>query len=117
MSHFLFVDSSTSVQVYPKWDYQESDRLIESQHRTRGGSLFRYNWGSYREFNFGVHFVNSSDAYLINNWWSNNTELLYTNDSGVQVFSVMLINKSKPLDKRVKPYEEYYSGQINLSTY
>ncbi len=118
MTWALFVDSANSISLSPEWGLSQPDKKIESTHRTRGGKLYRYKWSDYKQFKFKLSFVNSSDVAVINSWWVSNTELLFMDeDDATTVSSVYLMNKSRPLSVRQKPYLEYTKGTIDLSTY
>lgn len=118
MTWALFVDSSNSISFEPEWGMSQPDKKVQSQHRTRDGSLYTYNWGDYQQFKFNLNFVNSSDVAIVNSWWATDTELLFMDeDDATTVTSVQIMNATKPLTIRVKPYLEYTKGTINLSTY
>ena len=117
MTWALFVDSSNSISFEPEWGMSQPDRKMESKHRTKKGGLYRYKWGEYNQFKFNLEYVNSSDSAVINSWWNTNTELLFMDEDTTDVFSVYLMNNSKPLTVNVKPYIEYKKGTIDLSTY
>jgi len=117
MTWALFVDSSNTVSFYPKWDMKRQDKKQQSEHRTRAGNLYRYNWGSYDQFRFSVDFVNSSDAAIVNSWWASDTELLFMDEDTTQVHSVLMMSKTPPLTSRVKPMIDQFKGTIDLSTY
>ena len=90
---------------------------MESEHRTRGGKLYRYKWGGYSQWQFSVSFVNSSDAAIVNSWWNTNTELLFMDENTTQVYSVLMMNGEAPLTSMVMPHMDQFKGTINLSTY
>jgi len=117
MSWALFVDSSNSISFDPEWDLTEPGEKIESQHRAKSGNLYRYTWGSFDEFTFSMKFVSSSDAAIVNSWWTSNTELLFMDEATTQVYSVQLMNKKKPITKRIMPYDDQFQGKIKLGTY
>lgn len=118
MTWALFVDSSNSISFEPEWGMSQPDKKVESTHRTKGGKLYRYKWGGYNQFKFGLNYVSSSDAAIVNSWWDSNTELLFIDeDDATTLSSVYLMNTTKPLTVRPKPYLEYSKGTINLSTY
>jgi hypothetical protein len=115
--HRLFVDSSTGVTLYPEWDYRESYRKIEDRHRTRSGREYVYKWGEYRQIKFSVEHLSSADQCTVNSWWSGNENLLFKLESSTDITSCRLVNKSKPIDKRIEPYMDEYKGKIELETY
>lgn len=113
----LFPSSGSHIDLYPEWDMKREDKKIEDTHRTRSGGRFVYKWGQYSRTKFSLTDVNSSDASLINSWWENNVELLFTQDSGTTVSSVQLVNGQIPMHSYMKPYDDLYSGDIELETY
>jgi len=113
----LFVDSSTGVDVYPEYDFDDSEKKIESRHRTRDGSEFVYKWSEYSVIKMSVMYVNSAFKSQVNEWWSNNTNLLWMETGGTDVTSVRLTNTTKPISKVIKPYYDLFQGKIELGTY
>lgn len=111
-------NSATRVSIQPEYDYKEEDKLVEVQHRTRDGSLYQYTWGSYVYKKFSLKWINSADASVINSWWKSKATLHFYEDTApTAVETVMLLNKSKPIGKRIKPYSDKFAGTIELSTF
>ena len=117
MTFRLFVDSSTGVDVDPEWDYKEASEKVESRHRTRDGSEFVYKWGDIGNIQFTVSFVDSSFRAQVNSWWGGNQALLWMEEGGSDVTSVYLVNRTKPIDQFVRPYDDLFKGKIELGTY
>ena len=119
MSYLLGIDSTETVEFYPEWDYKFPAQQIRTDHRTKGGKLFVYKWGSYQNFNLNLNWVTASDASLVNSWWDTNTKLLFfiTSDTGTEVHSVMIINDDTPFSQYNKPYNNYFGGKVELTTY
>lgn len=113
----LFVDSATGVDVEPEWDYERKDKKIEDRHRARSGAEFVYKWGEYIGIEFSVKFVNSSFQAIVNSWWNTNTDLLFMEVGGTEVFSVHIVNKDTPVGKVIKPYVDQFQGKIKLGGY
>ena len=113
----LFVDSNNGVDVEPEYNYMENDEKIENRHRTRSGAEYVYKWGSFKEWKFDIRWVNSSFRALVNSWWSTNTNLLWMEENGTEVFSVRIRNRSIPISKFEKPYTDTFLGTIELGTY
>lgn len=92
MSYLLFPSSGNHVTLEPEWNFDRKDTQVKNEHITRGGKRYVYKWGSYCKFSFGLTFINSSDAALINSWWITNTKLQFmennahVRDSGVWNF-------------------------------
>ena len=117
MTFRLFVDSSTGVDIDPDYNFKEKDSKVESRHRSRDGSEFVYKWGDIQIINMGVSFVNSSFRAQVNSWWGGNVDLLWMEEGGSDVTSVHIINKTKPVDQFIKPYDTLFKGKIELGTY
>ena len=113
----LFVDSNNGVTIYPEYDFKEDDKKIESRFRSKSGLEFVYKFGDYRQFKFGVKFVNSEFKSIVNSWWNSNTDLLFMEEGGTEVFSVHLNSKNKPINKFIRPYTTLFSGKIELGEY
>lgn len=113
----LFVNSSTGVDIDPEYDYEEGDEKQESTKRSMTGKLYKYKWGTYRVFKFGVTYVNSSFMAIVNSWWVSNTELKFMKVGATQVYSVRIENNSAPIRKFIEPYDDQFEGKIELETY
>lgn len=118
----LFVDSDNGVDIDPEYDFERNDTKIENRHRTRDASEFVYKWAQITKFKFGLMYVNSSDASVINSYWSSNAEVKFM-EVGVaaSVESVHLTNKNNPMRRNIRPYGSgstaLFKGKIELSTY
>lgn len=117
MSFRLFVDSDNGIDVYPEYNLKEDEKKVETRHRTRDGSEYVYKWGSFEQIKFSVMYVNSEFKSIVNSWWLSNTDLLWMEEGGADITSVHLINKSKPINQFVKPYDNLFKGTIELGTY
>ena len=116
MSYWTLTDGTNVVSMAPHWGLEFDDKKVETTHRTRDGSLFKYRWGGYKRTKFDIDFVNSSDAARINSWWMANTPLKLVNPSSVVVHSGYLMNSSLPINKYVEPYTDEFSGTIELES-
>ena len=110
-------DLTEAVTVDPEWDFKDGMRKVENIHRTRAGNRFTYKWGEFSKIGFGVNYVNSSTAAIINSWWNTNTKLMTTDILAVDITSVQLVNKSQPLEQFNKPNNTQFKGSIDLETY
>lgn len=117
MSWLLFPSSGNHVTLEPEWNFARRDKKEETVHRTRAGKRYTYKWGSYYAFKFGLEHVSSSTAAIVNSWWVTNTKLLFMESGGTQVFSVVLTNKELPLGQFNRPYNDHYTGTIELEGY
>lgn len=113
----LFVDSDNGVTVYPEYNYQEKDAKIENRFRSKSGKEYVYKFGDYRQWLMGIKFVDSSFKADVNTWWNSNANLLWMEENGTEVFSVHLMNKTKPIDKVIRPYTDLFEGKIELGEY
>lgn len=114
----LFVDSSNGVDIDPTWDYKEIGRKIESRHRVRSGRSYVYKWGQFSKYEVPVTYVSSSFKFTVNDYWINNTDLLFM-EVGIitSISSVRVTNKVVPIGSFVAPYTDLFLGTINLETY
>ena len=118
MSYLLFVTSGDHVSLEPEWNFDRKDTQVKNEHITRGGKRYVYKWGQYVKFTFGVTYVDSATASLINSWWITNTKLLFLSTSDTaHVFSVMLIANDFPIGQFQKPYMDKFKGTIDLQGY
>ncbi len=113
----LYVNSANGVDVNVEYDFKDTGRKFESRHRVRSGAEYVYKWGEWTELKFSIAFVNSEFKSIVNSWWSSNTDLLWKEVDVAGITSVHLINKSKPVDRLVKPYNDLFRGKIELGTY
>lgn len=113
----LFVDSSNGVDVNPEYDFAQEDEKVERRHRVRSGKEYVYKFGDYSNFKFTVRYVNSEFRSIVNSWWNTNTELLFMEEGGADVYSVRIFNDNMPVSKFEEPYTDLFKGKIELSTY
>jgi hypothetical protein len=79
MAYYLLASSGgAETEVTPEYNYKDSGKKMESRHRSRDGSEFIYKWGDYDLFDMEVQFVNQTFKTLVNDWWTNNDTLLWT---------------------------------------
>ena len=119
MSAFrLFVDSSTGIDINPEYNYKNGGEKIEDVYRSPTGAPFRYIWGDFNKIDFGLSFINEPTKTIINDWWDETTDL-YFMEVGVEasVKQVHITNRSKPIDRNIKPYRSLFKGKIILETY
>lgn len=119
MSLLLFPSSGNHVTLEPEWNFDRKDTQVKNEHVTRSGKRYVYKWGSYCKFSFGLTYVNSSTAALINSWWITNTKLMLsaTSEELTQIYSVMLIATDLPLGQYQKPYTDKFKGTLDLQGY
>ena len=117
MTYRLFINSTTGMDIEPEWDFQCSAKKIESRHRTKAGYEYVYRWADYKEFSFTISYVSSANACIVNSWWNSNAELKFMEEGSTDISSVRIVNATQPMDKKIKPYPDLYTGTIKLSTY
>lgn len=117
MAFILFVDSSTSVEIEPDYQSSEQDSKIEDVHRTRSGGRYHYKWGDYFRRMYSVSFVDSAFKSRVNDWWNENTALLFMEDGSTQVHSVRIVNIAQPIGGYIAPYDDLFTGTIELESY
>ena len=111
--------SGTAIQLYPEYDYAKKVIKNESNLRTKTGRQYIYQWGTYTEFKFSVEWVTAANAAIVNSWYQSNTELrlFITSSTATEVNSVRIQGKESPLAEYMKPYDNYYKGKLELTTY
>lgn len=108
-------DSVDVFSFYPEYDFTDSSFKNEEVTRTRDGSEYRYKFGEVTRIDFTVRYVSSADATKVQNWYSDNTSLFLYDD--VHTHSIRIVNTSKPLSKRVRPYDDLFEGKLELESY
>ena len=117
MAFRLFIDSDNGVTVTPEYDFKDGGRKIENRFRTRSADEFVYKWAEFDKVSFGVMHVDSEFKSIVNSYWSSNADLLWKDEDAVDVTSVHLVNKDKPISGFIKPYKDSFKGVIKLETY
>lgn len=112
---YTLTDSSALVTLYPEYDFKDAGEKVEERHRTRGGAEFRYNFGSFDHFEFSVKYVNSADAYQIQQWWTDSTSLFFTADGNT--YMLRIANNTKPLGHKILPYDDLFDGSLILESF
>jgi hypothetical protein len=113
----LFVDSSNGVDVDPEWSFAAKHQKVETEHRTRGGKLFKYKWAEYRRWEVPVAYVDSAFVSQVQSWWGGNQALLFMEEGGTEVYSVRIVNPEVPCGEHIRPYTTLWQGVIELETY
>lgn len=113
----MWVDSVTALQFDPEFDITNRSSKNQSEHRTRGGKQFTYKWGGTVAFKFGIKFVDSSFASTINQWWLDNRDIRFAENSADVVYFLRMINEKVPMKEYIEPYDTFYSGIIELESY
>lgn len=113
----FFGVSSYSLDLNIDYEIEYSGERLENVHRTRDGGLYVYTWGTFKKFKLPVSYVNSNFRSVVNSWWESGAELVLTTENGTSINSVQLRNKSIPIAKVIKPYEDQFQGTLILETY
>lgn len=109
----------SQVDIYPGVDFVEDFYRDNRQSQTLTGQFNQYNFKSpNRKYSFTVSFISSSDRSTINNWWENDTDLVFGYNDGVsdQQRFVKIRNRIKPIDVLSDFQDNLYSGILQLST-
>lgn len=114
---FHLHSATNSIQLYPEYSYRDEAEKIETVHRSRSGKEYRYKFGDFGRWRIPLSFLTSSDAAQINEWWNTNTDLTYTEDGGTTTYGVRLVNDKKPIGGFVEPYDDLWTGTLELEEY
>ena len=117
MAWILQASSASQVSLEPEYSYKDSAVKIENRHRTRDGSQYKYRWGKYDKIKFTVRYINSETQSVINTWWDTNVRLEWYEEGSIDVRSVYINNKNKPIDMFIRPYYDKFQGTIELEGY
>ncbi len=106
------------ITLHPDWSFAERSEVIKSQNRTLGGKLHTYTWDKYFSWNVPLQFISTSHADLINWWWENQFNLLFTLDTSdsESMFTCRITNKTQPIGNRMRPYTDLWRGNITLES-
>jgi hypothetical protein len=112
-------EQSGVIQIYPTFEFKRFKRQIRSDHRMKGGSLFSFKWGDYERFEIPLEYVPVSKQQLVNEWWRDDNIIYFKQYSGSiwEVNTCQIVNKEAPLQKRQKPYTDYFQGKVILETF
>jgi hypothetical protein len=108
-SSFTLSDGTTTLTLYPEWDYSHARQMSRSQHRMQTGALKAYRWAAWDEFEYSLEYISRADAEIINNWWLNRTLLIYT-----QVIDAHTISTRVRIGGDTTPLPFIYSGNTTL---
>jgi len=119
MSNILMANSLSSVLVFPRYQgFLNSSQKVGSKYTTDTGAYFNYTWVIKERVKFTVSYVNSSFRSVVNDWWENNTDLIWIpTDVTSGSFNVRLVNKTAPISKLSEPYDKRFEGIIELGSF
>lgn len=106
------------ITLHPGFAFQARAQLHRSQHRTRGGALHTYLWGRHGAWRVPLRFLADSHAALLNWWWANQFNLLFTLNSSdsERLRTVRIVNDTQPVGRRVAPYADLWEGTLELES-
>lgn len=107
------------IQIYPEWDLKRETIQNRADHRTKGGKLYSYKWGSFERHTIPIDFIQNSKAATVNSWWATDALIhLKIYSGGVwETNCYHIMNGSAPFPDRVKPYYQYKKGTLVLETF
>lgn len=113
---FTLSDGTTTITIYPKWDFKKKRKMDRSDHRMYDASMFTYRWAAYDVFEFSLEGITPAQAATINGWWENKTELTFAvSGSPVTTGGTVKISGNRtPFPKFLYPRVDYYQGKIEL---
>lgn len=106
------------VVLRPGYDYANLKIIGRGDIRAKGGSLFTFTEGNYRQIVIPETFVTSATRLLVNSWWETSTDLEFFEDSDIADFeNVRIVGSSEPYPQFVQPYfQQFYVGELVLET-
>lgn len=106
------------INLNPNWDYTENEEIIKHLHTTIGGQTSQFRYSNFFKFEIGLFAIPTSQANLINFWWDNKFNLVYSSDTSDTnlTYIVRLVNQSKPLDTFVEVNPDLLSGRLQLES-
>lgn len=116
---FFLDDVLTSVDVIDlktTWDFENNTQQNITYDESIGGKLSKYNWSDHQTWNVPLEFVCGSEANLLNNWWRNGYNLMFTDNSSdtTRNYVVRIVNDSEPITSVNVPYNDQFSGTLKL---
>jgi len=111
-----FDDILTAIDVidlHPNWGMSDNEIRNRAEHTTLNQGFRSYRWGDHLTWDVPIDFMNSSESDLVNEWWRNQYNLLWTVDS-VNMFVVRIANDTTPFSTFRKPYQDQQQGTIKL---
>ncbi len=110
--------TGSTVSLRPEYDYSNTKVIGRGDVRGKGGSLFTFDQGNYRQMVIPESFVTSANRLLVNSWWESITNLEFREDSDISSFeNVRIVNASEPYPRFIQPYfQQFYVGELVLET-
>ncbi len=107
------------IVVHPEYSFRDQSALIKEESRTLGGNLHTYVWDKFFAWNVPLQFISNSHMDLINWWWQNQFNLLFTLDTSDAETSyiVRITNDRQPINTIHSPYrDELWRGTLQLES-
>jgi len=104
------------IDLFPEPSYVAREQATRSSHRTLGGVERNYTWSTWKAFTVPWRFVNSADAFRINQWWRDSDILGFTLNSSEDLKTVdcRIANDSQPISGMISPYNDLHEGVLML---
>lgn len=106
------------VVLRPGYDYSNTKIVGRGDVRGKGGGLFTFSEGNFRQIVIPETFVTSATRLIVNSWWESLTDLQFFEDSDLAAFeNVRIVTASEPYPQFVQPYfQQEYVGELILET-
>ena len=104
--------------IHPEYSFLEQARTIQTQHRSIGGEYRVSVWEKYFAYSIPLRFLSNSHADLINWWWENKFNLVFTlnTSDSESMYITQIVNQQQPIGKRIRPYNDLWEGVIQLES-
>lgn len=116
----IHVDSNVELQIFPQGEFIEDLQVNKSLSRSINGSLHTFKVANSNSFNysFPLSFVNSSDRFVINDFWENQTEFNLQLRNSTNIFETYgrIVNQIQPLNKKTDQQNNLFEGVINFKS-
>ena len=114
----IHVDSAIEFQVFPHGQFIEDRQVNKSFSRSVNGSLHTFKVANSNSFNysFPLSFVISSDRFVINDFWENQTEFNFQIRNSETNFHTLgrIVNLLQPINQKTNQQNDLFSGLINF---
>ena len=106
------------ITLHPEYSFVSKERVNKALNRTLGGNLHSYVWGKYFAYDVPLRFLSTSHTDLINWWWENQFNLLFTLDTSdtESNFICRIVNETQPIESRIAPYPNQWQGLLQLES-
>ena len=115
--HLTWMGTSASpVEIFPTWDFTQSQEKFGSEHRTLEGNLHTYLWGVFWNFSIPLNFVSSSYASELRDRWNGRNEVVFTEALSSDPHSVRcrMVNDTVPMVQREWANYDQFKGMVFL---